>query len=212
MLYHNYHKIYSLLFVFFILTLKSSGILDNVGYLAHHHPISMEGVTNNIAMLIDWENIDSKKMKRNSNNHHVDFNILRSYAKSLGRLAISLAISGFNDREGGLVRAMHKNGIEPRFTMTQYIPSNDPNRKKTVKNAADIHLTVEALKIAYENSCINQFIIVSGDGGFIPLIRQLKCLGKVVHLVSADEKSCSRQLRDEVDSVKYYNNIKQGGE
>ena len=192
--------------------MKLNVITPNSSYLLHHPPKFMEGVTNNIAMLIGWENIDSKKMRINSNNHHVDFKILRNYAKSLGRVAMSLAVSGFNDKDGKLVHAMHKNGIEPRFTMTQYIPSNDPDRKKIVKNAAEIHLTVEALKIAYGNSCINQFIIVSGDGGFIPLIRQLKCLGKIVHLVSADKESCSRQLRAEVDSVKYYNDIKQGEE
>ena len=169
----------------------------------------MQAVESNIAMLIDWENIDSRKMRKGSKNHHVDFNILRSYAKTLGRVALSLAISGFNDREGGLVRAMHRSGIEPRFTMTQFVPSDDKNKKQIVKNAADIHLTVEALKIAYENQSINQFIIVSGDGGFIPLIRQLKCLGKVVHLISADEASCSKQLRSEADSVKYYNDLVQ---
>ena len=173
----------------------------------------MEGVTNNIAMLIGWETIDSKKMRINSNNHHVNFKILRNYAKSLGRVAMSLAVSGFNDKDGKLVHAMHKNGIEPRFTMSQYIPSNDPVRNKIVKNAADIHLTVEALKIAYGNSCSNQPVVLfSGDGGFTPLIAQVKCLGKMVHLVSANKESCSRQLRTEVDSVKYYNDIKQGEE
>lgn len=49
------------------------------------------------------------------------------------------------------------------------------NRKK---NAADIQLVVDALTVAQEAPWIDVFVIVTGDGDFIPLVRRLQFLGK----------------------------------
>lgn len=46
------------------------------------------------------------------------------------------------------------------------------------KNAADIELVVDALEVAADMPWIELFVIVSGDGDFVPLIRRLHALGK----------------------------------
>jgi hypothetical protein len=46
------------------------------------------------------------------------------------------------------------------------------------KNAADIELVVDALEVAADIPGIELFVIVSGDGDFVPLIRRLHALGK----------------------------------
>jgi hypothetical protein len=46
------------------------------------------------------------------------------------------------------------------------------------KNAADIELVVDALEVAADMPWIELFVIVSGDGDFVPLLRRLHALGK----------------------------------
>jgi len=48
------------------------------------------------------------------------------------------------------------------------------------KNASDIHLVIDAMDIACHRPFIDNFIIVSGDGGFAPLAQQLHEYGKRV--------------------------------
>lgn len=54
----------------------------------------------------------------------------------------------------------------------------DQQRKNRKKNAADIQLVVDALTVAQEAPWIDVFVIVTGDGDFIRLIRRLQFLGK----------------------------------
>lgn len=49
---------------------------------------------------------------------------------------------------------------------------------QSTKNAADIELVVDALEVATDMPWIELFVIVSGDGDFVPLIRRLHALGK----------------------------------
>ena len=56
--------------------------------------------------------------------------------------------------------------------------------EKNVKNAADIELCVEVLEVAQDAPWVDVFVIVTGDGGFVPLIRRLHGLNKYVVVVS----------------------------
>ncbi|MFJ6417796.1 NYN domain-containing protein [Paeniglutamicibacter sp. NPDC091659] len=55
-----------------------------------------------------------------------------------------------------------------------------------IKNAADIELCVDVLSVAHEAPWVEVFVIVSGDGGFIPLIRRLHALNKYVIVASTN--------------------------
>ena len=57
-----------------------------------------------------------------------------------------------------------------------------------VKNAADIELVVDTMSLASEAPWIEVFVIVSGDGGFVPLIRKLHQLGKFVIVIANNER------------------------
>jgi len=167
----------------------------------------MEVLNNSVATLIDWENLDTQKGKRN----RIDFAKINQFIRTLGRRSISLALAGFSDRNGSLVQIMHRHGIEPRFTNVKKIYAEDSNNKKTsfMKNAADIHLTVEALKIANSYPNITTFLLVTGDGGFVPLVRELKCLGKNVHVLARNNQTFSLDLRREVDSFTFYDTLEE---
>ena len=166
----------------------------------------MQTMNYSVATLIDWENLDTYKGKR----RNIDFGKINSFIQTLGRKSISLALAGFSDRNGSLVKMMHRYGIEPRFTNVKKIIEGNRNSKTSfLKNAADIHLTVEALKIANNYPNITTFLLVTGDGGFVPLVRELKCLGKNVHVLARNSECLSLDLKKEVDSFTIYDNLEE---
>ncbi|MCM6762670.1 NYN domain-containing protein [Rathayibacter sp. ZW T2_19] len=72
-----------------------------------------------------------------------------------------------------------------------------------VKNAADIELIVDAMEMAFTQPAIETFVIVSCDGGYIPLARRLRRQGKFVLAASLDRPNLrmSEGLRNNVDHV-----------
>ena len=167
----------------------------------------MQATNESVATLIDWENLDTRKGKKNK----IDFSKLNYFIETLGRKITTLALAGFSDRNGSLVKMMHKYGIEPRFTNVRKIFPETSEKTKTsfLKNAADIHLTVEALKIAINYRHITTFLLVTGDGGFVPLVRELKCLGKNVHVLARNSQCISLDLKREVDSFSIYDELEE---
>lgn len=151
----------------------------------------------NATLLIDWENFDTRKGKRAK----IDISWFRKEGEKIGNLAACLAFAGFSDSQGRLISALHRNRIEPRFTNTKRITNGE---KETIKNAADLHLCVEAMRIAYHYPAIDCFILASGDGGFVPLVRELKSMGKRVVAFVRDEETLSKNLKSEVDSFLFY--------
>lgn len=55
------------------------------------------------------------------------------------------------------------------------------------KNNLDIQLVIDALEVAYTNSNIDCFCIVSGDSDYTPLVGKLKAMGKFVLGISRSE-------------------------
>ncbi|MDO4549031.1 MAG: NYN domain-containing protein, partial [Clostridia bacterium] len=80
---------------------------------------------------------------------------------------------------------------------------------KAQKNNLDIQLVIDALEVAYVNSLINCFCIVSGDSDYTPLVGKLKSMGKRVLGISRSEvasgifiKACSEFIFLESVAVK----------
>ncbi|MDQ4488786.1 NYN domain-containing protein [Sinomonas sp. ASV486] len=57
---------------------------------------------------------------------------------------------------------------------------------RNVKNAADIQMCVDVLAEAQDRPWTDTFVIVSGDGGFVPLVRRLRQLNKRVIVASTN--------------------------
>lgn len=60
------------------------------------------------------------------------------------------------------------------------------SHSRNIKNAADIQLVVDALAEAQDRPATDTFVIVTGDGGFVPLARRLRQLDKHVIVASTD--------------------------
>jgi len=97
-------------------------------------------------------------------------------------------------------RELLESGVEPVqiFSTGGGNESSDERRK----NAADIQIVVDALSVAVEASWVDVFVIVSGDGDYLPLVRRLQYLGKYVigvTLTGANAGGVSAVLRSNVD-------------
>ncbi|MEC5185500.1 uncharacterized LabA/DUF88 family protein [Cryobacterium sp. MP_3.1] len=98
-------------------------------------------------------------------------------------------------------REMLENAVEPVqiFSYTGTGKNADEGRRK---NAADVQIVVDALSVAVEAPWVDVFVIVSGDGDFIPLVRRLQYLGKYVigvTLTGAGAGGVSALLRSNAD-------------
>lgn len=70
---------------------------------------------------------------------------------------------------------------------------------KADKNAADIVLVVDCLRVAADLDQLEVFIIVSGDGDFVPLVRRLHELDKYVIGATLADHPVNSVLEQEVD-------------
>lgn len=52
------------------------------------------------------------------------------------------------------------------------------------KNAGDLEMTVDALRVLYKNDYIEAFVIISCDRDFIPLIKAIKSENKIAYVIS----------------------------
>lgn len=73
------------------------------------------------------------------------------------------------------------------------------------RNAADISLTVDVVESLFVQKEINEYILVTGDSGFIGLIEKLHLYKKKVTIISMNE-SMSRSLRTHADEVTIFVN------
>lgn len=80
---------------------------------------------------------------------------------------------------------------------------NIPSMGETVKNAADIQLIVDAMEVAYTDPDVTTIVIVSCDGGYVPLVRKLRRNKKFViaATIDSDEYLMSEALSNNVDHV-----------
>jgi len=74
------------------------------------------------------------------------------------------------------------------------------NYYNSIKNAADIALSIDVMEVMFKNNNIENFILVSGDGGYISLVNKLKEYGKFVSVISLDTQ-LSKALEKYVDKA-----------
>lgn len=103
--------------------------------------------------------------------------------------AIAYVISTETGEEKGFFEALAKLGIETREKELQTFYGG------AKKGDWDVGITVDALRIA---PAVDAVVICSGDGDFLPLIEQLKSMGKQAEVV-AFSKSASAKLREGAD-------------
>lgn len=75
------------------------------------------------------------------------------------------------------------------------------------KNSADIKLVVDALSIAYSSREFDQFVIVSSDRDYVPLVQKLRELGKMVIGIGISPDTVNPVYVRACDSFLYYSSL-----
>ena len=101
-----------------------------------------------------------------------------------GRVVVRKAVTAQTVRSDALNAALVKTCFE--------IVHASRNRRAG-KNAADIRLTIEAMKVALQQPRVDCFAIAAGDSDYRPLLDELDGLGREV-IVVGDPKCVSRAL------------------
>jgi uncharacterized protein (TIGR00288 family) len=140
-----------------------------------------------VAVFIDVENIHYSAL--NYYSETPDWSWVVDACKEYGRIS---SIQAFGDwiEFSKEVPEILKNGIQPVF-----VPLSQDG-----KSSLDCYLTVSAMKLFFQNDAIDTLILASGDRDYMPLIAELRALGKEVVILAVPE-SLSKDLTTIVDKV-----------
>ncbi|GAB6171078.1 NYN domain-containing protein [Paradesulfitobacterium aromaticivorans] len=110
---------------------------------------------------------------------------LQQYAQRTGKDLLAIYLFANFDREEfwRTQTTFEKTNV---FTRHVYGKNNYSNTDLR-RNAADLELMLEALEILLTRpSTVDVFVLLSGDGDFLPLIRKIRAWGKEVRVIGVD--------------------------
>ncbi len=155
-----------------------------------------------IALLLDWENI---RFGLQQQNLAPNISAIMEEAQGLGRVVIARAYADFqshimfNDP-----RRLYAAGIEPVYVPGRvYQNDRDGVMSSVRKNSVDVKLTADCVEFCHRYPNIDAYMLVSGDGDFIHLVKTLRPYGKFVAIVALSW-TASPRLTESADWVKFY--------
>ncbi len=142
----------------------------------------------------------------------VDFeNMARPGAKGRGDFDIHLVLDRLAEKGRVLVKRAYADWS--RYRDARHELQNAglgliemPSAREGAKNRADIQMAVDAMELAYSREHVNNFVIVSGDSDFTPLVGKLRELNKRVIGVG-NRESASDLLVANCDEFIYYDTL-----
>lgn len=127
------------------------------------------GQETQVAVFIDYDNIEISVEEAFGKNVDVDWNRIFSYASQVGRVVLRRAYADWAEAANKQKQLLNL-GVE-------LIHVNS----KRGKNAADIRIVIDALELFYsERDSFTHVLLVSGDGDFTELVHRLRAHGKTV--------------------------------
>jgi uncharacterized LabA/DUF88 family protein len=100
------------------------------------------------------------------------------------------------ERFTGVPAALQKEQIEPVYIgAKRQFGQDSAFRQGVAKNAADIQLALDALTLVYTKRSLKNYILISGDYDFVPLVIKLHSHSKKV-CVSGISRRTSKELKD----------------
>ncbi|MBA2320688.1 MAG: NYN domain-containing protein [Deltaproteobacteria bacterium] len=149
---------------------------------------------NNLAVLIDFENIAAGTEKEGLGRFDVD--ALMQRVKDKGRVLVARSYADW-----GRFSRFKQTLLSANITMMELTSHGMQD-----KNRADIALVVDALELAFTRSYLDTFVIVSGDSDFTPMVLKMRELNKRVIGIGT-RGSTSRLLIQACDEFMYYDSI-----
>src|ERR687894_1057832 len=137
-----------------------------------------------LAVFIDWENIYISTVTEYKSKPNVS--AILEKAREYGRIVAATAYADWTD--GDFRQApptLYSNGISPRYISARYFPGGKSQKRRT--NSIDVMLAVECSDFLHNHPQVDTYVLVTGDGDFIPLVNLLRSRGKRVVVIGVSE-------------------------
>ncbi len=153
-----------------------------------------------LAVFIDWENIYISTVTEYNSKPNVS--AILEKAREYGRIVSATAYADWTD--GDFREApptLYSNGIAPRYISARYFPGGKSSKRRT--NSIDVMLAVECSDFLHNHPQVGTYVLVTGDGDFIPLVNLLRSQGKTVVVIGVSE-AASYHLIESADHFVSY--------
>jgi uncharacterized LabA/DUF88 family protein len=137
-----------------------------------------------LAIFIDWENIYISTVSEYKSKPNVS--AILEKAREYGRIISATAYADWTDGEFRQAPpTLYSNGISPRYISARYFPGGRSSKRRT--NSIDVMLAVECSDFLHKHPQVDTYVLVTGDGDFIPLVSLLRSQGKQVVVIGVSE-------------------------
>lgn len=137
-----------------------------------------------LAIFMDWENIYISTVTEYNSKPNVS--AILEKAQEYGRIVSSSAYADWTDGDfRGAPPTLYSNGISPRYISARYFPGGKSQKRRT--NSIDVMLAVECSDFLHKHPQVGTYVLVTGDGDFIPLVSLLRSQGKTVVVIGVSE-------------------------
>ena len=153
-----------------------------------------------LAIFIDWENIYISTVTEYKSKPNVSAILEKS--REYGRIVSATAYADWT--EGDFRQApptLYSNGISPRYISARYFPGGKASKRRT--NSIDVMLAVECSDFLHKHPQVDTYVLVTGDGDFIPLVSLLRSQGKTVVVIGVSEATSYHLIESADHFVSY---------
>jgi uncharacterized LabA/DUF88 family protein len=153
-----------------------------------------------LAIFIDWENIYISTVSEYNSKPNVSAILEKS--REHGRIVSATAYADWTDGDfRDAPPTLYSNGISPRYISARYFPGGKSQKRRT--NSIDVMLAVECSDFLHTHPQVDTYVLVTGDGDFIPLVTLLRSRGKKVVVLGVSEATSYHLIESADDFISY---------
>jgi uncharacterized LabA/DUF88 family protein len=153
-----------------------------------------------LAIFIDWENIYISTVSEYNSKPNVS--AILEKAREYGRIVSATAYADWTDGDfRDAPPTLYSNGISPRYISARYFPGGKSQKRRT--NSIDVMLAVECSDFLHNHPQVGTYVLVTGDGDFIPLVSLLRSRGKRVVVIGVSEATSYHLIESADDFISY---------
>jgi uncharacterized LabA/DUF88 family protein len=153
-----------------------------------------------LAVFIDWENIYISTVSEYNAKPNVS--AILEKTREYGRIVSATAYADWTDGDfRDAPPTLYSNGISPRYISARYFPGGKSSKRRT--NSIDVMLAVECSDFLHNHPQVDTYVLVTGDGDFIPLVSLLRSRGKKVVVIGVSEATSYHLIESADDFISY---------
>ncbi len=153
-----------------------------------------------LAVFIDWENIYISTVTEYNSKPNVS--AILEKAREYGRIVSATAYADWTDGDfRDAPPTLYSNGISPRYISARYFPGGRSQKRRT--NSIDVMLAVECSDFLHYHPQVDTYVLVTGDGDFIPLLSLLRSRGKKVVVIGVSEATSYHLIESADEFISY---------